>query len=397
MNMNMNMNMNIKIKYLTKLILGTTIISCSPKAQMEREADSTTQAAYQVIIPEMKDSLDIHYSRIFSKMKYIHLESSTQESIIGTITRMVITGNKDIVILDGVNFKIVRYDCEGHFLNLIGERGHGPNEYVLPTAIDYDKYTNQILVWDDASKKILYYTLDGKIAKKVHLSNLWDFRVSGKNHWVYFYNYPRKGVKFNYTIADLKGKETSHFEPLVGTEAMDCRPAAENVFSRTEKDELLCRSYYSSIIYKVTENSVTPFIELTPPNKSWAIGKPEQLGSAFENRYNAEVRSTFVINNKVIVSGYHFTDKYSYLLCADLKGNRFAGKNEINDVYGFAKITCFITNLHDDIYAYISPNNYLELLKQWKDRTDIPQEDRDFAIKMSNSLNPIIFVCTVKD
>lgn len=64
---------------------------------------------------------------------------------------------------------------------------------------------------------------------------------------------------------------------------------------------------------------------------------------------------------------------------------------------GFVSYTCFLQNKGKNIYKYVSPVEYETLISSWKDRKDIPQEDREYVIKMANSVNPIIQVCTVKD
>ena len=386
----------MKNKYLFLFILINSFISACSLSETNLQEIDLTKVQNKVLIPDMKDSLEIRYSDLYSNVRYITLESCPEEAIIGLISRMEIANNGDFIIFDQINNKIVRYDSCGQFKNLIGERGHGPNEYISPKTICYDKYENLLIVVDGWTGKLLYFNLNGKMIKSLKVPFPSEIKVLDQVHLVLFNNYS-KAENYNYLIVTKDGKECSKFEPIQKTIKMKGFPDTGNVFKYFDEDILLCRSAYSSIIYKAQADSIIPYIEMYSTDKIWAMSRPNQLADAYKNTDKAYVRTALVINGKVILEGYNFINNYPFLYINDLQGHIRAGQKVINDVFGYANFTCFLQNKGNNIYKYIKPEKYEELLDSWKDRTDIPQKDREFVTRMANSINPIIQVCTVKD
>lgn len=351
---------------------------------------------YKIEIPDMKDSTSIRYSDIYSNVQTIMLEAPNNDAIVGTISKMEITNDGDIILLDDINGKVVRYDSCGHFLNLIGAKGHGPNEYVDPRAMCYDKYDNQVLIWDHGTAKILFFDIKGKVQKKLAAPYPWDMEVIGPYQLLYFYDYPKEKSLYNYLIVTKNGKEVSKFEYIPDASSLNERPSTTTVFRYSDNDALLCRSALSSIIYKAQEGKVSPYIELTSKDNNWAIGRPEKIEKTYEKQYNANILNVLVANGKVLIDGYHFKDEYPFVYYNDMKGHIRAGQKVINDMEGFVSWICVIQSKGSKIYYYVNPDDYAALAKSWKNRQDIPQSDKDFVSKLANSANPIIQVCTVK-
>lgn len=110
-------------------------------------------------LPDIKEYFDIDT---------IKLETSS-DCLIGNITRVQIVGNR-IIVYDSPNNQMLVFSSEGNFINRIGRKGQGPNEY---TGIhDFFIKTDKVYIYDFNQGKILEYDLDGRHLSSVSLSGI---------------------------------------------------------------------------------------------------------------------------------------------------------------------------------------------------------------------------------
>lgn len=384
------------ILILFSLLLLVTISSCTKNVSAQELTLDLNNVQYKVEIPSFKDSSEIRYSDIFSKVKYVELESKCNDAYISFATHVEIANNNDIIILDFNNKKILRFDSCGHFLNLIGAVGHGHNEYLYPRSIAYDKYLDQILVWDVFARKLLFYNLDGTISKTLKMS--WDFRefkVLDKDHLITFLDY---NTGFNYLVATKDGKECYKFEKIPHVEEITTRPTSLFVFNYSDSNDILCRAEYSSIMYKANANGATPFLAFVPKEKNWKIGKPENIHKIFQNETASLINTAIMVNNKIIITGFIPTLDRTFMFCHDLRsGKSRGGKSVINDIYGGVRFGSYKQHKGKDVYYLINPDDFQKRLDLWKKKKDISQKDFQLVSKLAKCDNPIVQICTVKD
>lgn len=94
---------------------------------------------------------------------YVPLESS---NLIGEIDKVLIC-DSNIYILDAyITEKVFIFDKIGHLLNIIDDKGQGPNEYtgLSGMSIDYDK--KELCLNDRFTMNKLYFDLNGKFIRK---------------------------------------------------------------------------------------------------------------------------------------------------------------------------------------------------------------------------------------
>ncbi|WP_270542351.1 6-bladed beta-propeller [Butyricimonas paravirosa] len=103
------------------------------------------------------------FSEYIDSMAIVHLEA-TPESFITYIKKILITKNKDIIILNSTG--ILVFDHYGKFLRKIGSRGRGPEEYVALRDICLSNDYQQILALDCTNQIITYNLDDGKFIKR---------------------------------------------------------------------------------------------------------------------------------------------------------------------------------------------------------------------------------------
>ena len=388
---------NYNLLFNIAILFG--FFSCSkPLPPTSNVNTDIVNVEHTVELPDLKDSKEIYYSELFSKVRYIELDSHPSQAIIGSIAGTEITNDGDIVILDQRNCKIIRYDSCGHFLNLIGDRGHGPNEFIQPKSICYDKYDNQILVLDSWSGKVLFYSLDGKMAKSISVAYPDGIRVVDSKHRLLFYNYFPECLDHNFLICTNDGEECCRFDPVPDSFKSKQHPATNFVFSNTEDDALLCRAGYSSIIYKVKGSKVSAFIELTSKEKIWSFGRTEKLMTAYENRNKTSIGQFHFVNDKFCIQGFNIEDGFLFEYWSDFKGMTRGGRKMVNDIDGLiAKVGGNVACHGKEIYKGYTSIDIEEIFESWKGNNNVSQKERDFVTKMSNNINPFFQVCTVKD
>jgi hypothetical protein len=89
---------------------------------------------------------------------FIKLETNDACFIDKTVTQ-VESAMGNLFILTGGERKLFVFDRSGKFVALIGNRGGGPGEYLVPTSFSIDCRRNLLSTIDVAQKKIIHYDL----------------------------------------------------------------------------------------------------------------------------------------------------------------------------------------------------------------------------------------------
>ncbi len=123
----------------------------------------TSSFIHEVLIPEIPGEA-IKLSDLVDSVKLITLET-TDQSIIGRIDE-VLFFNELIIIRDGITDAILLFDEGGNFLSKINKKGRGPGEYLGLDKIMLDSQSEQIVIFDNLSDKMIYYSLNGTLNKE---------------------------------------------------------------------------------------------------------------------------------------------------------------------------------------------------------------------------------------
>ncbi len=200
------------------------------------------------------------FSNIFKDVSYVALEE-TRNSMIGEITKLEITNDDDIVVFDALAGAVFRFSSEGRFLNNIGFRGAGENEYAIPADIAYNSFTNEVLVWDNGKSAILIYELNGELKSKIQIPWIISkFGILDKDRVVCYMNNGenvRNGEKAtNYKIIKRDGTIEAEFGEY-GVEKSGFSPAAEHAFC-FQQGRCLHLPPCSNSIYTFDDDSLIP-------------------------------------------------------------------------------------------------------------------------------------------
>lgn len=96
---------------------------------------------------------------------YIPLETN-DEYLISNITQAFCYEGK-WVIFDYLGQAIYLFDNNGSFIKKVGNRGRGPEEYVKTNNIIVNNSTGEILVYCNATDRMIYYNKNGDFSKSV--------------------------------------------------------------------------------------------------------------------------------------------------------------------------------------------------------------------------------------
>ena len=130
---------------------------CSGKTGKNHTSDgaSVIQVTLEPSVPSYKD--------IFERVEVIKLESNPM-SLIGYLDKTICIGDS-IVILDMGRSSVFMFSPEGRFLNTVGQRGDGPEDYLMCYDIAYNSATHDISVLEPRGT-FNNYSLSGRFVGK---------------------------------------------------------------------------------------------------------------------------------------------------------------------------------------------------------------------------------------
>jgi hypothetical protein len=82
------------------------------------------------------------------------------------IVKIAVSSEEKILVLDGGNGRILKFDRDGKYIQTIGRKGQGPGEFEAPLAIHLDS-KDQIYVYDSRRRNIHVFDNDGNFKKTI--------------------------------------------------------------------------------------------------------------------------------------------------------------------------------------------------------------------------------------
>lgn len=150
------------------------------------------------------NNVKLNLSDIISSFEFVGLESK-DEFYIGEVWKLdVVEGN--IYALDMFNSaSLNKYTLEGKHIYTIDEYGQGLGRFIGPQDFVIDEENNEIIIYDAASIKLLYYNLETGLFKR---EKILEFRIGrfeklNKGRFVFHLNNQvGKGFEHNIIITD---------------------------------------------------------------------------------------------------------------------------------------------------------------------------------------------------
>lgn len=329
------------------------------------------------------------YSDFFTDIKYVELETSP-ESVISRVTKLQIANNGDYIIFDRVSGAVLRFNSKGNFLNHIGYRGSGANEYIRPTQIEYDPYHNQVIIYDNGKKRFMLYNMEGELQNTI--STPWiaaTFGLVDANHLIVFMNndedLTKKFKGYNYKILDFDGNIIKEFGEF-GKESLGFSPACENTFHR-QNGKLLCNPPYSSLITEINIDSISSRFYISFGNdripKEWLKGSHRDLDDKIHKYENIVFGTDFFEDKDYIIMNLVRNSIVS--LCIQSKkdtNEKYIGFVTINDIFGLVSSTDVKEVHNGKVYMCIEREEF----ERKKHTIEYYPENINIADKMSEDI-----------
>ena len=141
--------------------------SCSSKS--DRDAVGKSDAGLSITVDlvdyiEGEKEDEIALSGLVDSLAYIPLQ--TPDDLPVDVLLAVKMSSDNIFVMDRQQ-KLYRFDSHGRFLNLIGSRGEGPNEYVSAVDFEIDASQDAVYLFDIYRKKIKVYQMSGTFVQDI--------------------------------------------------------------------------------------------------------------------------------------------------------------------------------------------------------------------------------------
>jgi hypothetical protein len=114
----------------------------------------------------MNANQEIDISELIDSIRFIKLETA-DECLIAEIQKIIFYDGL-YYIQDNKAGSLFVFDESGKFQFKVCEKGQGPGEYVQITHLLLDYNNKQILIYDVTTRKMIFYTLDGKFIKNIN-------------------------------------------------------------------------------------------------------------------------------------------------------------------------------------------------------------------------------------
>ena len=415
-------------------LIATIIVLLFCGACKQSTENKAEQQSENIIPIKMDKPLDKYvdkFSNLFSKVRYVPLEE-TPNSILGDVRELLVTNSGDLIVFDLFGEGVFRFAPDGKFLNNIGVRGPGPNEYIRPMDVEYDPFTDKVLVWDNGASSILTYSLDGKMEHKIKLP--WIINKIGiidKEHLICYMNHGeflKEGeTAYNYKVIRRDGAIVKEFGEY-GAEMNGFCPPADNMFYN-QLGRCLCNPPLSNTLYSVENGTLEPvvtfdFLENNIPEE-WKKSPYEDFKQKRrKNRNLIDLERIYESDDYFVMRIQNTT---LYALCVvekETKKIRSIACSIINDLYGLEGVPTLRYVHNNEVYFCSTPEvfgfirdklnslpegeEFEEAYKKEKIGNEVYADslrsakiilhpgEKEFISRMAETSNPIIQICTLK-
>lgn len=216
------------------------------------------------------------------KIEYIKLETNDNcfigkeheiESIRATET--------DIFIIEfNIIYRFSRKN--GKFLNQIGRKGGGPNEFASKQSVAIDQKKQEVLLHDIMKNQILIYSFDGIFRREVDIPEVSLLELIDENTFAATMNDPNSNTPgFGlYSLSDGKmiKKLSGYYTSRSG---IAYRLVPKHTTPRLNKGEAFFSTYITDTIFAINKNERVPRYALLPPNNGKTTREKESCSTPF--------------------------------------------------------------------------------------------------------------------
>ena len=260
---------------------------CRNDKVVKVDANKFFEIDYENILKYKKT---INLSDIALDVRYISLETR-KNALICRKPKYFFSGK--FIFVNNLDHILV-YDYSGKFIRQIGAPGRGPNEIIFISTISVIDKEQVIAVQTSGSRKLLFFSFDGKLIKSIPLpGNEFDIHVLNMNKFLLNYRCIIGNEDYLYVLSneswDTISTINNHFKWVNNTDLSG--RLGYSVFRPffNYKDKVRFKSMYNDTVFTVVDDKIEPvyFINLGKyrlPNEL----RPESPQSALRFRKGNE-------------------------------------------------------------------------------------------------------------
>jgi hypothetical protein len=245
------------------VIIFIFLLSCGKNDQY----DSDNIIAHEIISINPLNAQKVNYSQIFSAVDYIPIPTDN-DFLIGNIDKLLVTENNVLIMDKYITHSVFIFDKMSTKKIQLYKQGNGPGEYISMQDVFFDSDKQEVAIYCNMRKKLLYYNLEGKFVREKPVSFFGArFSPVGKNEVMfceYFINHTGKKRKkypniiLSSRIGDIKSSADFFFEDVDVSIVWSSLPD----FSKVDERVVSIKPDHCNIVYHVSEDSIFPAYQL---------------------------------------------------------------------------------------------------------------------------------------
>ena len=322
------------------IIIMFIIISCKNQAEYKNDL-----GYLKIPVRDIQECNILKYSTIFDSIRFVKLETN-ENCLIGRIDKLIHYKNRFIILDKHIAKSIYIFNNDGKFIEKVGSIGKGPGQYIEPSFITLNYYSNEIMIYDNFSKKIISYDLDGKFLNSLKLEYRFDeFSAVGSNIFALYFNYYGDediNLLPNHNVHIINNKGSVLRRLMDRSHSKIPKEERSTFFCRYE-NEILINPSYDNIIYNITDQGLSIKYDIDFVDKS--LTKDFVLNISEKEQTKKDIYDKIENSNKVCIRGFCEMKDYLilnvsyrkmiynvfyYKLTGDIKCSNLY----INDMYG---------------------------------------------------------------
>lgn len=382
---------SIHIFSLTFVLLGCSTTTKDNKHLSEIKVVTIDPDKYDDFLdisPYLEDGFDV-----------IPLE--TNESCILSKIKKIEVKNSKLYIADNTFSGIYVFDMDGRFIQKIGNKGSGPEEFVYMG--DFSIEGDNLYIQDIYGYKYLVYNISHGTYNSIPYTPHHLGHVFFNNNVYFISNYfPSDFGNFNLFRLNLKDNKMTRYLPFSKHSAENNSTWILEHYASKYKDQALIIYPRNDTVYNVTENDVYPeyIINFTKRSIPANINNNSMI-NLLESGYISGMQ--YIQNSKDYILGTYIDKKHFRYLFLDKKTLKSSiGRYLVINNLGGIFVDSYYTTSEDELITSHNVNmlksNWENLYNQNQFRNNSDKEKiRSIINKINDEDNPIIFKFKIKD
>jgi len=359
--------------------------------------------------------VDIKLSELFASVTPIVLET-TKESLIGNISKAVITPEYIIVFDASVAKALFLFRKDGTFLHKFGRVGNGPGEYSHIASFCYDNATGTIYMLDFHTNNVNLYDIHtGEFLKSIKLKNDNGFSQSIYYHAGELYtglsNFTNNNEKklLNRRNQATGSIEKSWFDLEIYSKNIDY--IGTNPFLFGDGNSFKFHTFFMDGIMSVEKGKITPFLTFTPEytleNNDLNSLNLDNIALEFYTKLPKTNKvfniNTYFEHKNLLFLQFNLSSVFPQTLIYNQKTKDFRVGKTLDDIlfeetapYYFPQFVAYDDN---GLYARFGYNE-MNILKNNLEKDFVSEGFKKTAIKLANlekDANPVLLYYEFKD